>query len=267
MTMLVVKLGGATGIDVDKVLDDLAQLADPWILVHGGNQELNAVSEKLGHKPRFVTSPGGYTSRVTDQETIHLIEMVYRGKINSEIVRGLQRRGVNAVGLSGLDGALWKAQRKEAIRVVENGRKFLLRDDYTGKVNVVNTDLLETLVAKDYRPVLTLPALGPEGEALNVDGDRAAGAVAGAMKSTDLVILSNVPGLLRDVNDPETLIPRVTRAQLKDANSEFAVDRMKKKLLAVEEALDMGVRRVVLGTANVEHPVRHALAGNGTVIE
>jgi [amino group carrier protein]-L-2-aminoadipate 6-kinase len=265
--MLVVKMGGAQGIDVDKVLDDLSQIADPWILVHGGNQELNAVSEKLGHKPRFVTSPGGYTSRVTDEATIHLIEMVYRGKLNSEIVRALQKRGVNAVGLSGLDGRLWQAERKEAIRVIENGRKFLLRDDFTGKVHTVNTKLLELLIENQYRPVLTLPALGPDGEALNVDGDRAAAAVASSMQADEFVILSNVPGLLRNVEDPDSLIPNISRAQLKDANSEFAVDRMKKKLLAVEEALDGGVSRVVLGTANVDHPVRNALAGNGTVIQ
>jgi acetylglutamate/LysW-gamma-L-alpha-aminoadipate kinase len=239
---------------------------EPWILVHGGNQELNAVSEKMGHKPRFVTSPGGYTSRVTDLETIGLISMVYRGKINVEIVRGLQKRGVEAVGLSGVDAGLWRAERKEAIRVIENGRKFLLRDDYTGKITHVNTKFLDLLLTNGYRPVLTLPALGTEGDALNVDGDRAAAAVAAAMKATSFVILSNVAGLLRDVNDPDSLIPRISRAELKNANSEFAVDRMKKKLLAVEEALDMGVQRVVLGTANVEHPVRHALAGNGTVI-
>jgi acetylglutamate/LysW-gamma-L-alpha-aminoadipate kinase len=265
--MLVVKLGGASGINVDNVLDDLAQIAEPWILVHGGNQELNAVSERLGHKPRFVTSPGGYTSRITDQETIHLIEMVYSGKINKEIVRGLQKRGVQAVGLSGIDAGLWRAERKEAIRVIENGRKFLLRDDYTGKVTQVNTKFLALLLENDYRPVLTLPALGADGEALNVDGDRAAAAVAAAMKADAFVILSNVAGLLRDVDDPDSLIPRIARSELKNANSEFAVDRMKKKLLGVEEALDGGVPRVVLGTANEQHPVRHALAGNGTVIE
>lgn len=265
--MLVIKLGGAAGIDVDNVLDDLAQIQEPWVLVQGGNQELNAVSEKLGHKPRFVTSPGGYTSRVTDPETIHLIEMVYNGKLNSEIVRKLQQRGVNAVGLSGLDGGLLRGERKEAIRVVENGRKFLLRDDFTGKVTHVNTKLLNLLLTNGYRPVLTLPVLGMAGEALNVDLDRAAAFVAGALHADALLILSNVPGLLRDVNDPTSLIPTIARAELKNANSEFAVDRMKKKLLAVEEALDAGVARVVLGTANETHPVRHALAGNGTVIQ
>jgi [amino group carrier protein]-L-2-aminoadipate 6-kinase len=165
---LVVKLGGGANLDVDAVLRDLAALQRPWVLVHGGNAELNEVSTKLGHQPRFVTSPSGYTSRVTDLETIRLIQMVYRGRINSDFVLRLQAQGCNAVGLSGIDGRLWQAERKEAIRVVENGRKFLLRDDYTGKVVSVNTDLLRLLLDNGYRPVLTLPALANDGSAVNV---------------------------------------------------------------------------------------------------
>src|ERR1041385_850972 len=168
---LVVKLGGGASLDVDAVLRDLAALQRPWVLVHGGNAELNEVSEKLGHKPRFVTSPGGYTSRVTDPETIRLIQMVYRGRINNDLVVRLQGLGVNAVGLSGADGRLWQAERKAAIRIVEGGRTFLLRDDHTGKVVGVNTGLLRLLLDNGYRPVLTLPALASDGSAVNVDGD------------------------------------------------------------------------------------------------
>jgi acetylglutamate/LysW-gamma-L-alpha-aminoadipate kinase len=262
---LVVKLGGGANLDVDAVLRDLAALRRPWVLVHGGNAELNEVSERLGHKPRFVTSPGGYTSRVTDPETIRLIQMVYRGRINNDLVIRLQNLGVNAVGLSGADGRLWQAERKEAIRVVENGRKFLLRDDFTGKVVRVNTDLLWLLLANGYRPVLTLPALASDGSAVNVDGDRAAAAVAAALGAEELVILSNVPGLLRDVNDPSSLIASIPKADLQSGQS-VALDRMKKKLLGAEEALAGGVAKVVLATANHATPVRNALAGNGTVI-
>lgn len=263
--VLVVKLGGGANLDLDAVLRDLASLQRPWVLVHGGNAELNAVSEKVGHKPRFVTSPGGYTSRVTDPETIGLIQMVYRGRINNDLVLRLQRLGCNAIGLSGIDGKLWQAERKEAIRVVENGRKFLLRDDYTGKIVRVNTDLLRLLLDNGYCPVLTLPALASDGSAVNVDGDRAAAAVAAALGAEELVILSNVPGLLRDVNDPTSLIPTIAKSDLQSGQS-VALDRMKKKLLGAEEALAGGVARVVLGTANHPTPVQHALAGNGTVI-
>lgn len=264
--MFVVKLGGGTGLDVDAVLKDLAATTEPWVLVHGGNAELNAVSENLGHRPRFVTSPSGYTSRVTDPETVRLIQMVYRGRVNGEIVRKLQALGVNAVGLSGVDGRLWSAERKEAIRVVEGGRQFLLRDDYTGRVVGVNDGLLRLLIDNGYRPVLTLPALTPAGEAVNVDGDRAAAAVASAMGAQELLILSNVPGLLRDVNDPTSLIPRLARADL-EAGHGPALDRMRKKLLGAREALEGGVRRVVLADANRPTPIQDARQGIGTVIE
>ena len=264
--MFVVKLGGAQGIDVDAVLKDLAATTEPWVLVHGGNQELNEVSRKLGHEPRFVTSPSGYTSRVTDPETVRMIQMVYRGRINNEIVRKLQQQGVDAVGLSGVDGRIWSADRKEAIRVVEGGRKFLLRDDFTGKVVGINTKLLRLLVDNGYRPVLTLAAITQQGEAENVDGDRAAAAVAAALQADELLILSNVPGLLRDVNDPTSVIPRISKDSFGNAQ-DAALDRMKKKLLGAQEALEGGVRRVVLANANRATPIQDARAGIGTVIE
>jgi acetylglutamate/LysW-gamma-L-alpha-aminoadipate kinase len=264
--MLVVKLGGGAGLDIDAVVRDLAGLEGPWVLVHGGNAELNQLSRRLGHEPRFVTSPSGYTSRVTDPDTLGAIQMAYRGRINNDLVLRLQRLGVNAVGLSGVDGRLWMAERKPAIRVVEAGRKFLLRDDHTGKVVSVNTGLLRLLLENGYRPVLTLPALTAAGEAVNVDGDRAAAQVAAALGATDLVILSGVAGLLRDVADPASLIPRILRSELGLGQS-VALDRMKKKLLGASEALAGGVRRVVLGSANRASPVRDALAGVGTVIE
>lgn len=265
MTMLVVKIGGGADVDLEPTLRELADHDGPWVLVHGGNAELDEVSRALGHEPRFVTSPSGYTSRVTDLETIRLIQMVYRGRINNEVVRKLQGFGANAVGLSGVDGRLWQAERKEAIRVVEGDRKFILRDDHTGKIVDVNTDLLRLLLENDYRPVLTLPALATTGEAVNVDGDRAAAAVAAALGATDLVILSNVPGLLADVDDPDSLIGRVSLAAF-DQAEDAAKDRMKKKLLGAREALEAGVDRVVLAASNRTTPVTDALAGAGTMI-
>ncbi|HET6398518.1 MAG TPA: [LysW]-aminoadipate kinase [Candidatus Thermoplasmatota archaeon] len=266
--VLVVKLGGAAGIDVQRTLADLAALAaegQPWVLVHGGNAELDDVSRRLGHQPRFVTSPSGHQSRVTDLATVGLIQMVYRGRINNDLVLRLQGLGCNAVGLSGVDGRLWQAERKDAVRVVENGRKFLLRDDYTGRLVAVNTELLRLLLDHGYHPVLTLPALASDGSAVNVDGDRVTAQVAAALGAPDYVNLSNVPGLLRDPQDPSSLVARIERARLADFEG-YAQGRFKKKLLGVREALEGGVRRVVLGDANREHPVRDALAGHGTVI-
>jgi [amino group carrier protein]-L-2-aminoadipate 6-kinase len=265
LCLFVVKSGGAAGTEVGPLVAELAALEEPWVVVHGGNQELDALSRRLGHEPRFVKSPSGHVSRYTHPETVGLIEMVYRGRVNNDLVTRLVANGVKAVGLSGVDGGLWRARRKESIRVVENGRKLLLRGDHTGRIEEVDTDLLDLLLANGYRPVLTLPALAEEGVAVNVDGDRAAAAVAGALGAEDLLILSNTRGLLRDPSDPDSLIASVPRDGIPEGER-FAQGRFRKKLVAAQEALDAGVRRVVLATANTERPVEAARAGHGTVI-
>lgn len=254
--MIVYKLGGAAGIDPEPLLQHLTATDEPWILVHGGNEELNEVARALGNEPRFVESPGGQSSRVTDAAAIDAIQMVYRGRINNRIVARLQQLGCNAVGLSGVDGGLWQATRKDAIRIIENGKKRILRGDKTGKIHTINTHLLHLLLDGGYKLVLTLPAMADE--PVNVDGDRAAAAVAGAMEASELQILSNVPGLLRDPEDPESLVEAIPAGQL-DAFKPFAQGRFRKKLLGVEEALAAGVPRVVLGHASMQ--------GHGTVIQ
>jgi acetylglutamate/LysW-gamma-L-alpha-aminoadipate kinase len=235
------------------------------VIVHGGSATTNAVATQLGHPPEFVTSVAGYTSRRTDRRTLEIFEMVYCGQINKGLVEMLQSRGVNAVGLSGLDGRIWEGKRKDAIRIVKDGRRMVLRDDYTGKVERVNTSLLTTLLDAGYLPVLTPPAISYEGEAINVDGDRAAAMTAAAMGADTLVILSNVPGLLRAFPDEASLIPHIPAADVARF-MEVAEDRMKKKVMGAEEALADGVRRVIFGDGRVEHPIRRALDGHGTVI-
>lgn len=266
--MHVIKVGGSEGIDLDALCDDVARLVRdglPMVLVHGGSAETNRVAEALGHPPRFVTSPSGYTSRHTDRVTLEIFEMVYCGKQNKGIVERLQRRGVNAVGLSGLDGRLWEGPRKAAIRAVENGRVRVLRDSYTGVVERVNTDLLRSLMSSDFLPVLTPPAVSFDGEAINVDGDRAAARTAAALGADTLCLLSNVPGVLRDFPDEASLVRELPRAEL-EAARDFAQGRMRIKLLGAEEALAGGVHRVVIGDARGSDPVRNALDGAGTVV-
>ena len=266
--MHVIKVGGSEGIDLDALCEDVAGLhADgvPLVLVHGGSAETNRVAEALGHPPRFVTSPSGYTSRVTDRRTLEIFEMVYCGSVNKGIVERLQRRGVNAVGLSGLDGRIWEGKRKAAIRAVEDGRVRVLRDTWTGTVERVNTALLRSLLAAGVLPVLTPPGASADGEAINVDGDRAAAVTAAALGAESLLLLSNVPGFLADFPDEASLVRELPRAGLEEAR-ERAEGRMRIKLLGAEEALAGGVGRVVLGDARGAQPVRRALDGEGTVV-
>ncbi len=267
--MIVVKVGGGSGIDYEKVCRDVAhcwQLGTRMVLVHGGSHATNLLSERLGKPPRFVSSVSGIESRLTDRETLEIFTMAYVGKINKQLVERLQSLGVNAVGLSGLDGALLVGRRKASIRIVEGGKQKVIRDDYTGKVEKVNVGLLSLLLEHGYLPVITPPALSYEGVAINVDADRAAAAVAVAIGAKTLVILSNVPGLLRDVGDPESIVTAIPRDKLKDY-MHLALGRMKKKLMAAAEALDGGVSRIVIASSNADRPITSALEGHGTVIE
>ena len=262
--MLVVKVGGCEGIDYDAFLEDFAQYENT-ILIHGGSHELNEVSTQLGHPPKTLTSVSGFTSRYTDRKTMDMFNMVYAGKMNKMIVEKLQALGINAIGLSGLDGRLFEGSRKKAIRVIENGKKRIIRDDMTGRVEQVNLDLLDLLIDNGFTPVLTPPAISHESIPINVDGDRLAAAIASAVNADELVILSNVPGLLKDLDDT-SFIENIPRNTIDEHMDQYAKGRMKKKLLGAKEALDGGVSKVILGGAKAENPLTKALSGKGTVI-
>jgi acetylglutamate/LysW-gamma-L-alpha-aminoadipate kinase len=263
--MIVIKIGGGAGIELDCVLDELADYPEA-ILVHGGSAEANELSEKLNMPPKFITSPSGFTSRLTDPETMKIMTMIYAGKLNKEIVAKLQERGINAVGLSGVDGRLLEGKRKPFVKSKEGEKVKIYRNDYTGRVEKVNTDLIKLLIDNGYLPVITLPAISYDHEPINIDNDRAAGAIASAVKADKLIILSNVPGLLADVNDSGSLITDISKDELDEHIEKYAKDRMKKKLLGAKEALEAGVGKVVLGSANCEKPIASALNNQGTVI-
>jgi len=269
--VVVIKIGGTTGVNVESVIRDIAaHVRDGirMIVVHGGSGETNTISEQLGHPPRFVTSPSGYTSRYTDRTTLEIFAMVTAGKINTSLVEQLQKLGVNALGLSGVDGRLMVARRKDAIRIIdpETGKQRMLRDDFTGKIEVVNSGLLQLLLNAGYTPVIAPLALSTEGEAVNVDADRAAAMVAGAASAAQLVLLSNVPGLLRQFPDESTLIRHIDRNKV-EQSLEFAEGRMKKKVLGASEALQLGVGQVIFADGRTDAPVANALSGHGTVID
>jgi acetylglutamate/LysW-gamma-L-alpha-aminoadipate kinase len=267
--MIVVKAGGSLGLDKEAVCKDIADLVhqgERLVLVHGGSHATNVISEKLGHPPRFVTSESGYVSRFTDRETLEIFAMVTAGRINKLLVEQLQKLSVNGLGLSGLDGCLLEARRKGALRIVEDGKRKVLRGDYSGQIQKVNHSLLNTLLTAGYVPVVAPLAVSEKGDALNVDADRVAAAIGVAMKAEVLVILSNVPGLLRSVKDESSLISGIRAAEAPQVLDRYAEGRMKKKMLGAIEALTDGVQKVVIADGRVPRPVHRALAGEGTVI-
>lgn len=265
--MLVIKIGGAAGIDSDALCRDIAALwhdNQPMLVVHGGSDATNQLAERLDHPPRFVTTASGHTSRYTDRRTLEIFAMA-TAAINRGLVERLQALGVNALGISGLDGRLITARRKDTIRVIENNRQRILRDDWTGAPQQINSALLQLLLDHGYLPIVAPLATSEQGAMLNIDGDRAAAAIAGALGAETLLLLSNIPGLLRRFPDESTLVAQIRRDEL-DAASEWAQGRMKKKLLGAAEALNTGVERVIIGDGRRANPVRTALDGAGTII-
>jgi len=268
-SIIVVKLGGTEGVDSSAICTDAAKLlaqGQKLVFVHGGSAEANSLGKALGAPPKFITSPSGYTSRYTNRETLEIFLMAVNGKVNSLLTEQLHGLGINAFGLSGMDGRLMVAARKDAIQSVENGKRKIIRDDYTGKIEQVDTALLEMLLGAGYLPVIAPVAISHKGEALNVDADRAAAMVASALQAETLVLLTAVPGLMEKFPDESTLIKQIPQGKLSSA-LEMAQGRMKKKVLGAEEALQGGVGKVIIVDGRIEQPISNALAGNGTVIQ
>ena len=249
----VIKAGGSKGISRDAVADLVAEVArrDEIVLVHGASAETDRIAAAFGVPQEQITSPSGHVSRRTDRRTLEIFAMAALGVENFLYVEKLQQRGIDAVGLSGLSGRLLVGKKKD-VRSVVGGRTMILRDDYTGTVEAVNLPLLTQLIGPGRVPVIAPLALSLENEALNVDGDRVAARIAAAIDADALIILTNVPGLLRDVNDPSSLVAETT---LEEAEK-LAHGRMKKKILAAREALEAGVDEVVIRSATGDPAIR-----------
>ncbi|MEM2914817.1 MAG: [LysW]-aminoadipate/[LysW]-glutamate kinase [Candidatus Bathyarchaeia archaeon] len=263
--MFVIKMGGdifnkglndSLGNDLKKVLEN-----EKLIVVHGGGDEVTSVAEKLGKPQVFVTSPGGIRSRYTDEETVKIFTMVMAGKINKAIVRWLLNKGVNAVGISGIDAATLRAERKKKLLIIdERNRKRVIDGGYTGKIFKVDTTLLMLLVEKGFVPVVAPIAISEDFEFLNVDADRAAAQIAGALKADRVIFLTDVSGLqikgelvkTLSMRDAERLLPKIGAG-------------MDKKIIASIEALKSGVKEAVISSGLIDNPITNAYR-NGTVI-
>jgi [amino group carrier protein]-L-2-aminoadipate/L-glutamate 6-kinase len=265
--LLVIKMGGSIlkeGASQDLVTD-LKEVAknNKVILVHGGGVEVTEIASKLGKEQKFIISPEGFRSRYTDKETIEIYTMVMAGKINKQIVLALQAQGISAVGITGLDAATLSAERKtKLIHIDERGRKKVIDGGYTGKITHVNSSLLNLLLEKFYVPVVTPIALSQDFEPLNVDGDRTAAIIAGALKADRLILLTDVAGLMLKGE----LVPKISATEVKEVLSNVG-QGMSTKVHAALEALNQGVKEVLVTSGTGNQPITSALNHKvGTVI-
>ncbi len=261
--ILVIKLGGGEGLDLDASCDDLAAMAlnRPMVVLHGVSALANRLCEEAGHPVQTLTSPSGHSSRYTDPITRDIF--VRASEIaNRAVVERLRARGINAIGLTGSETAIL-GERKKAIRALVAGRVRVVHDDYSGSISGADGERICQLLQAGFVPVLPPMAMSEDG-LLNIDGDRAAAAVASALHAAELVILSNVRGLYRNFPDETSFVQQVPANQM-EAALNWAQGRMKRKILGAQEALDGGVGRVIIGDGRISQPVQQALSGQGTV--
>jgi [amino group carrier protein]-L-2-aminoadipate/L-glutamate 6-kinase len=302
---ILIKLGGSLDEEIRQTCADVHALWSQGhrvVIVHGGSVAANQLSRELGRPAQYLTSADGQQrARYTDPASLDTLTLAMLGRVKPRLVAELARLGVPAVGICGIDGSLLSATRTPPVRArvtdaesraadsgsraadsgsraadsgsraadsgsrAADGDLRVVRDDMTGRVTAIDPRLLLLLLDGGYVPVLSPPVLSTAGEPLSTDADRLAAAIAGTLGAAWLIVLSNVPGLLRDPSDEDTVITRVPVAEIDDYMS-LASGRMRVKLRATAEAAKAGVSHVVLADGRREGPVLAARAGAGTAI-
>jgi len=263
--MMIVKVGGGLDVNRSGIAEDLTNISEKVIFVHGGREQTNLLAQNLNQPTRKIVSPSGITSIYTDGKAMELMLMTYSGLLNKSWVAQFSKAGLRPIGLSGADGNLWQAERKKHLIAVEGDKQKLVKDTFTGRVIKVNKKLIETLLKDGYLPVITQPAITESGELVNTDNDLNLAVMAEAMGVETLVNLFEAPGLLKNLDDSNSLIRKVDKNDLPQM-MRYAKGTMKKKILGAVKAFDVGVRRICWGDSRVKRPIESALAGKGTVI-
>ncbi len=262
--MILVKIGGGASINLEAIIEDLVKQESPFIIVHGANVLRDQLAEKLGMKKTILTSASGYTSVFSDADAIDVIMMSYAGLRNKRIVELCQRSGINAVGLTGLDGRIVQGERNKGIRVRENG-KTLIKRDFSGKPRSINTGLLRLMLDNGYCPVLTIPIVDENGFAINSENDDIIVQLAAALEIDTVIQLIEAPGFLDDAADEASLVERMSLVELNTREAQVE-GRIKRKLLALTRLCASGKTRVIITDGRGDHPVEDALNGKGTHI-
>ena len=256
---VVIKYGGNAMINESlkqQVMEDICLL---WligvrvVLIHGGGPEISETMKRLGKKSEFVNG-----LRVTDKETVDIVQMVLAGKVNKTLVNLLQMKGGHAVGLSGIDGGILEATMKDEAL------------GYVGEITKIRTQPITDLLEKTYIPVISTIASDRQGNTFNINGDTAAASIAGALKAECLIMMTDIAGLLRDKDDPSTLIPAVTVSEAKQLFEEGVISGgMIPKVDCCIEAIEKGVKHVVIMDGRVPHSILMELLtdeGAGTMV-
>ncbi len=262
--MIIIKIGGGQEINIKGIAQDLLEIKENFIIVHGANYFRDQLAEKLNTPKKVLTSVSGYSSIFSDSSAIDLLMMAYSGYKNKRIVEVFQRQGLNAVGLSGIDGKLIQGKRNQGIRVRENDKVKIIHD-FSGKPTSVNKELLEMLLEKNYIPILTAPIIDEEGYAINSENDDIVSLIANEMGSEKIIQLIEAPGIMLNLDDAEP-IKTLSLSELEKLENKNS-GRMKRKILSIKKLLQSSNIQIIISDGRIENPIKTALSGGGTLIK
>lgn len=262
--MILIKIGGGKSINAEGIIGDLGSIKEPFIIVHGANGYRDTLAENLKIEKKVITSISGYDSVFSDEKTIDLLLMAYAGLRNKRMVEICQQHSINAVGLTGLDGAVIRGKRNRGIKTLQDGKKMILRD-LSGKPQRINRGLIELLLENRYTPVLTVPIIDEENRAINSENDDILCLLQSEFHADRIFQFIEAPGFLKDPTDPDSLVKRLNREELSNWE-ETVTGRIKRKLHALKKLHDLGSPEITIADGRVEQPLISAMEGNGTVI-
>jgi len=262
--VIIVKIGGGESLNLQAIVNDLAELERPFIIIHGANALRDQVAAKLGFEKTTITSASGYQSVFSDDSALDAILMTYSGLRNKRLVEMCQRAGINAVGLSGIDGRIIQGQRNSGIRVFENGKKMLKRD-LSGKPRSINKDLLDLLMGNGYTPILTIPICDQDGFAINSENDDIVCELQKSLDAETVIQLIEAPGFLDNADHPDSIVPKLSRDELATREQQVS-GRMKRKMHALNKLAMGSIREIIIADGRTDHPIHDALNGGGTWI-
>lgn len=260
--MRILKIGGGKSMNIEGIAEEIASSDESSIILHGANEFRDELITKLGIEKKVITSISGYSSVASTEEMIDAMMMSYAGLRNKRIVETFQRKGVNAIGLSGIDGRLIKAKRNKGIRIMEEGRKKIHRD-LSGKAYQVNTELLELLLTNGYTPVLTVPILDDKGYALNSENDDILTLLAQELQPQVVISFIEAPGLMRDIKDPLSKFDQIHLTELEEFE-QTCEGRIKRKVYALRKMRQSCGAMIYLADGRIDLPISQALNGNST---
>jgi len=263
--MMIIKIGGGASINLESIIKDLANQEDQFVIVHGANALRDELAEKLKKPMQAITSASGYSSVFSDTDAIDVMMMAYSGLRNKRLVELCQQNGINAVGLTGLDGRMVQGRRNRGIKIKENS-KFKMVRDFSGKPQTVNGSLLRLLLDNGYTPALTVPIIDENGFAINSENDEIVNALQAKLKADVIIQLIEAPGFLDNPDDPDSVITELSQAELARREEQLS-GRIKRKLLALRKLFESAARKVIISDGRTKQPITDALNGKGTVIQ